>query len=145
MDPAHFNPAPGAGKRVIKPPEGADARSVYSITGAKDKSEKEKLEILAREFESIFVHQMIKSMRSTVEKSELTGGGPGEEMFTDMLDEEMARQIAFAQRDGLSSALVAQLTSMMDGKESGAGAKQGEDQAASAPANSSPADKAGGR
>lgn len=87
-------------------------RDISSITGDKNLAEKEKLEILAKEFESIFMSQMIRSMRDTVQKSGLFDGGPAEEMFTDMLDEEMARNMAFSQTSGLSSALVAQLSGM---------------------------------
>ncbi|HEB71389.1 MAG TPA: hypothetical protein ENI77_02065 [Nitrospirae bacterium] len=99
------------------PQAGSSGQSILSLTGDKSKTDKEKLGILAREFESIFINQMLKTMRSSVDKSGFIDGGPAEEMFTGMLDEEMARQMAFSQNSGLSKALEEQLWAMA-GEES---------------------------
>lgn len=101
------------------PAPGFGGQQILGLTGNKKLSEKEKLDILAREFESIFLNQMLKTMRSTVQKSELINGGSSEEIFTAMLDEEMARQMAYKQNNGLSSALVEQLSSMIKGADGG--------------------------
>ena len=45
---------------------------------------------VAREFEAMFVTMMLKSMRDTVGKDQLTGGGHGEETFRSLLDQEYA-------------------------------------------------------
>jgi len=45
---------------------------------------------VAREFEAMFVSMMLKSMRETVGKESLTGGGRGEETFRSLLDQEYA-------------------------------------------------------
>ncbi len=45
---------------------------------------------VSRDFEGMFVGMMMKSMRSTVGKDKLTGGGHGEEVFRSMLDQEYA-------------------------------------------------------
>lgn len=45
---------------------------------------------VAREFEAMFVAMMLKSMRETVGKDKLTGGGRGEETFRSLLDQEYA-------------------------------------------------------
>lgn len=45
---------------------------------------------VAREFEAMFVTMMMKSMRETVGKDTLTGGGRGEETFRSLLDQEYA-------------------------------------------------------
>lgn len=49
---------------------------------------------VAREFEAMFAGFMVKSMRETVGKDSLTGGGRGEEIFRSMLDQEYAQAIA---------------------------------------------------
>lgn len=97
-------------------PLGTSGRSILSLTGDTTKTDKEKLSILAREFESIFTNQMLKTMRSTISKNDLINGGPAEEMFTSMLDEEMAREMAFSQNSGLSKALEEQLWAMIGEK-----------------------------
>lgn len=104
------------------PPPGSNGQNILSLTGDKSKTEQEKVGILAREFESIFINQMLKTMRSSINKSGLIDGGSAEEMFTGMRDEEMARQMAFSQNSGLSKALEEQLWAMMGentGKEPG--------------------------
>jgi len=45
---------------------------------------------VAGEFEAMFVTMMLKSMRETVGKDTLTGGGRGEETFRSLLDQEYA-------------------------------------------------------
>jgi len=95
--------------KAAEPAAGFAGKPLLSLTGDKSSSEKEKLTILAKEFESIFMNQMLKTMRATISKSGLIDGGRGEEIFTEMLDEEMSRQMAFSQKDGLSASLVEQL------------------------------------
>lgn len=58
-----------------------------------------------REFESLFLSYMMKTMRETVPESELFGGGEGEKMFKDMRDDAMAQEMAKAGGIGLGSAL----------------------------------------
>lgn len=57
---------------------------------------------VAREFESLFVGMMLKSMRETVGKDGLTGGGHGEEVYSSLLDQEYAR--AMTQHGGIGLA-----------------------------------------
>jgi flagellar protein FlgJ len=45
---------------------------------------------ISQDFEGLFVGMMMKSMRSTVGKDKLTGGGHGEEVYRSMLDQEYA-------------------------------------------------------
>ncbi len=58
------------------------------------KQELAKLKNACSEFESIFMHQMLKEMRKTVdEKNSLVYGGQAEEIFSDMLDQERAKEM----------------------------------------------------
>jgi peptidoglycan hydrolase FlgJ len=45
---------------------------------------------VSQDFEALFVGMMMKSMRATVGKNTLTGGGHGEEVYQSMLDQEYA-------------------------------------------------------
>ncbi|MBI4569339.1 MAG: rod-binding protein [Planctomycetes bacterium] len=62
----------------------------------------------ARDFESLFLGMLMRSMRQTVKKSELFDGGRGEEVFQDLLDEKLSQRIADGGRVdlGVSRALV---------------------------------------
>ena len=58
------------------------------------KQELTKLKEACSEFESIFMHQMLKEMRKTVNpKNTLVYGGQAEEIFSDMLDQERAKEM----------------------------------------------------
>jgi len=54
---------------------------------------------VAGEFEALFAGMMLKSMRATVGKDSLTGGGHGEEVYRSLLDQEYAA--AMVQGGGL--------------------------------------------
>ena len=69
----------------------------------------EAIKQVAKQFESIFMHQVFKSMRSTLPKDGLMSGGFGEEMFTDMLDQEYAKLSIANQSMGLADTIADQL------------------------------------
>ena len=43
---------------------------------------------VSQDFEGLFIGMMVKSMRATVGKDKLTGGGHGEEVYRSMLDQQ---------------------------------------------------------
>lgn len=55
-------------------------------------TEKQRLQAkkVSQDFEALIVGMMMKSMRETVGKDKLTGGGHGEEIYRSMLDQEYA-------------------------------------------------------
>lgn len=57
------------------------------------KQELAKLKSACSDFESIFMHQMLKEMRKTVNKTGMVNGGQAEEIFSDMLDAERAKDM----------------------------------------------------
>ncbi|RQW85425.1 MAG: hypothetical protein EHM79_11825 [Geobacter sp.] len=63
----------------------------------------------SQDFESLFIGMMLKSMRSTVGKDSLTGGGHGEEVYRSMLDQEYAQEAARSGTLGLGRTLEEQL------------------------------------
>lgn len=71
--------------------------------GPKTVEEKE-LMSAAQEFESFFMYLLIKEMRKTVDESKMFHGGRAEEIFRDMLDEEMAKEMAHTPGQGIGIA-----------------------------------------
>jgi len=63
----------------------------------------------AQEFESLFIAQVMKTMRGTVAQSGLMGSDSGQGIFREMLDQELSRQIAFAGGFGIGDMLYQQL------------------------------------
>jgi peptidoglycan hydrolase FlgJ len=59
-------------------------------SGAAGLTEKQRQQAkkVAQDFEGLFIGMMMKSMRETVAKDKLTGGGHGEDVYRSMLDEQ---------------------------------------------------------
>ena len=86
--------------------EGLERRS-------KNVKDVEKVKKLATEFEAMFMEQMLKGMRSGVQKSGLIDGGNAEEIYTSMLDGEYAKSMASQRSTGLASMVERQLLENM--------------------------------
>jgi len=72
----------------------------------------DKLKEACRDFEAIFLKQMLSAMKKTVDKSELINGGMAEDIFDDMLYDEYAKIMAKTGSFGLADMMFRQL----DGK-----------------------------
>ena len=72
-------------------------------------SQEDKIRVAAKEFESMLVRQMIKSMRDTVPEGGLLSKNSGEEMFQDFMDQELALNLSGKMGLGLSESLLRQL------------------------------------
>ncbi len=71
----------------------SDLMQIASI--AQDDSE-EGLKLAAREFAGMFLGQIMKAMRSTVDTDDLMHGGQAEDTFQGMLDDEWTRNMAYS-------------------------------------------------
>ncbi len=75
----------------------------------KAKEDKE-LKEACKDFEAILLNYMLKSMRNTVEKSDILNGGLKQEIFESMYDQEIATHIAHSNKNtGLGDMLYKQL------------------------------------
>lgn len=63
----------------------------------------------ARQFESIFLHQVFKSMRATIPEGGLLDAGFAGQVFNDMLDQEYAQSASRAGQLGLADLIVRDL------------------------------------
>jgi len=61
------------------------------------------------ELESLFINYLLKEMRQTIDKSGFISGGRAEEIYTSMLDTNLAKQFAHKGGIGLSSMFMEQL------------------------------------
>ena len=73
--------------------------------------EEAKLQEACKQFETLFLNQMMAQMRKTVGSSGFMGGGQTEEMFQGMLDEERAKNWAQEGGVGLANILFQQMKS----------------------------------
>jgi murein DD-endopeptidase MepM/ murein hydrolase activator NlpD len=79
------------------------------ITGTAREGHNPKLRKACEDFEAVFTYQLLRGMRRTVEKSGLFHGGVGEEVYESMLDQELSKSMATANRGGLADLLYDQL------------------------------------
>jgi len=87
---------------------GADIAAENRIAGQTVKDpNKQRAEVkkLSEDFESLFLNLVMKSMRQTVDKSDLMNGGNAEDVFQDMLDTEYAKQMAGQRMTGLADSI----------------------------------------
>lgn len=80
------------------------------ILGKNIEKKREKLKELSKEFESIFIHQMLKTMRATVGKSSLYHGGMSEDIYQGMLDQEYAKSMSKEKNFGIAEKVYNQLS-----------------------------------
>jgi flagellar protein FlgJ len=94
----------------------------------------------AKQFEALFMRELMKSMRETTMKSDLLGEDPMGDMGTSMLDEQYALQMS-GMRGGLSEIIAKQLMRQLkvDDKEGQAAAQDTASTVASTPATTAQA------
>lgn len=93
-------------------PEGIDLQRL-SRAGEKSPDNVAAIKKLSDEFESIFLEIVLKSMRETVDKSKLTDGGNGEQIFQSMLDSEYAKNLSSQRTSGIADSIEKHLLSKM--------------------------------
>jgi soluble lytic murein transglycosylase-like protein len=84
---------------------------------------KHKLRKATKEFESFFVLHMLKAMRKTIPKSDMLNGGLGQDVYTSMFDEELARTVAGGSPNSLADVLYRSLEKQLELTEAAKQAK----------------------
>jgi len=77
-----------------------------------------------KEFESFFLLHMLRAMRKTVPENGLLKGGPGQDTYTSMFDEELSRTIAGTTRGSLSEILYNSLEKHLEAQSAEPGSER---------------------
>lgn len=77
-----------------------------------DTKNMDKINHAAKEFEAVFISQMMSHMFESVEVDPMFGGGQGEEMFRSMMVDEYGKQLAGAGGIGIAEQVTAKLIEM---------------------------------
>ncbi len=72
---------------------------------------------VAHQLEGVFVEHLFRAMRETVPEGGLVDGGSGEEIFTNMLDQQLADSLAAGWDRGLGAAIYRQLRAVTQSTE----------------------------
>lgn len=78
-------------------PTGIGAQGAARRTGSGGDVQAQRLAKACADFEAIFVEQLFKTMRSSVPGTGLLDGGRAEEIYTAMLDQQIAHDMANGQ------------------------------------------------
>lgn len=70
------------------------------------------LQNACEEMEALFLHHLLSEMRKSIPKSGLIDGGRAEEIYTTLMDAELAKQMAHTGGLGLSSMLLEQMSAI---------------------------------
>jgi flagellar protein FlgJ len=93
----------------------ADARSLGALKAQAGQNKPESIQQAAKQFESLFMRELIKSMREATMKSGLMDS-PGGDLGADLLDQQFAVQMS-GQPGGLSELIAKQLSRQMGNPE----------------------------
>jgi flagellar protein FlgJ len=83
-------------------------------------SEREQTQRAARELESVLLAQLLSAMRKTVPSGGLFGESSSNEIFREMLDTELARQVSTKSPFGLAEAVMRSLENRFKGNPASA-------------------------
>lgn len=79
------------------------------------KPDQQKVMAAAREFEAVMIHQLLKTMRSTVQSSGLESGA-AMGTYRDMMDDELSKVMARGSGLGFADAIARQLLNIQPSK-----------------------------
>lgn len=89
----------------------ASGKAAEATQAVKDKNDA-RIEAAARDFEALFVAQMLKPMFEGIEVNNRFGGGKGEEIFRSFMIDEYGKMIAETGQLGIADAIKQQLIQM---------------------------------
>ena len=90
----------------------SDLRSLEAIRAKAGQDPKAAVREAAKQFETLFMQELMKSMRATTMDSGMNDGGSGGELATGMLDQQYAGQLS-GMKGGLAEAIARQLERQM--------------------------------
>lgn len=71
----------------------------------KEINDAQEIKAVCQEFESLFLHYLLKEMRDTIPKSDLLDCGQAERIYTSMYDEQLSKELAQKGGVGLAQML----------------------------------------
>lgn len=95
-------------KPIDKTVQSLDRPTPVSQPGKK-KVDREKLKKVCADFEALLVTRMLKLMRQSIPQNGLLGDGPGKEIYQDLMDQELAKNISQRGGVGLGEVLYRQV------------------------------------
>ena len=87
--------------------------SIDAKSASKDK-DMAKIEMVAKDFEAVFIAEMMKPMFSGIKVDGMFGGGKGEEIFRGMMIQEYGKMMSETGQLGIADAVKAEMIRMQE-------------------------------
>ncbi|MEL6790167.1 MAG: rod-binding protein [Pseudomonadota bacterium] len=97
---------------ALMPLPGPTPIAVSGLAPSVDRAAERRIDETAQDFEALVLAQLLAPVFAGVEKSPLTGGGPGEEAFERMLQDHYAQAIAKRGGFGIAEQVKASLIAL---------------------------------
>lgn len=108
-DPLSLPKLPLNMEEMVVPSKERIVRSLNSSKSRVADQQGSELQNACSEMESLFIQHLLKEMRATIHKSGFISGGRAEEIYTSMLDAEVAAKISTRGGIGLADLLFQQI------------------------------------
>jgi murein DD-endopeptidase MepM/ murein hydrolase activator NlpD len=92
-------------------------RKIQAAQNSTGEKKKEELKKVAQEFEAVFIANLLKVMRETIEESGLMEEGFGKSIYTEMFDQEVSLSMARRGALGISNMLYQNLSAAEESKD----------------------------
>ncbi len=90
----YISPVPE--KLILSPEARGETKATNIAAHIEESSDDAELRKACADFEALFLHKLMQTMRKTIPKSGLLHGGLPQEIYTDMLDEKISETAASA-------------------------------------------------
>ncbi len=97
----------------------ANAKSTSDVKRVLTEKELEKFDRAAKDFEAMFVSEMMKPMFEGIKPDSRFGGGKGEEIFTSMMLQEYGKMMAETGQLGIAESVKSELIRMQGEADNG--------------------------
>ncbi|MBL0714176.1 MAG: rod-binding protein [Desulfosarcina sp.] len=107
------DPLPDKGHQ---PSSGLRPERGLAVNGRKNDPDREQMRLkqACADFEALLIQKLFQTMRASIPKSGLIDSGPAEEIYTGMLDQQVAQDLALQGGLGLSAQIKEQIVRYMD-------------------------------
>lgn len=111
-------PRPDIGLTVTQASRAGQGQAIRTLAAQKDSG---KIDEAAREFEAVFIAEMMKPMFEGISTDGMFGGGKGEEIFRGMLLQEYGKILAQTGGIGISAPVREEMIRMQEQRDNQAG------------------------
>ncbi len=101
---------------LIQSAQGQASSAIDSAKQAAKNKEMERLDVVSKDFEAMFVTEMMRPMFSQLKPDPIFGGGKGEEIFQGMMLQEYGKMMAETGQIGIADSVKEALIRMQGGE-----------------------------